>query len=136
MKAATVLIVEDDADSRSMMAAMLTLHGYVASLAADGAEALTQARAARPCLILLDLMMPVMDGATFRAEQLADPTLASIPVMVVSGRHNAGGVAIELGAVGVIPKPVMMDALLQAVRRHCDAHPSEGEAHYAFDVTS
>jgi CheY-like chemotaxis protein len=125
--APTVLIVEDDADSRVMMAAMLTLHGYSTRLAADGAEALRQARASRPCLILLDLMMPVMDGASFRAEQLADPALSSIPVMIISGRHNALSLASELGAVGVMAKPVMMDALLHAVRSHCGPHPDGRE---------
>jgi two-component system chemotaxis response regulator CheY len=121
MKAPSILIVEDDPDSSAMMAAMLTLHGYVTNLAANGAEALAHARQSRPCLILLDLMMPVMDGPSFRAEQLADPALASVPVMVVSGRHNARTVADDLGAVGVVAKPVVMDALLDAVRKYCPA---------------
>jgi two-component system chemotaxis response regulator CheY len=126
MAARSILIVEDDADSRVMLAAMLAAHGYTAALAADGAEGLLHARQSPPCLILLDLMMPVMDGATFRAQQLADPALASIPVMVISGRHNARTLATELGAIGVMAKPIVMEALLDVVRKHCDAGAGAG----------
>jgi CheY-like chemotaxis protein len=128
MQGRSILIVEDDADSRAMLAAMLTLHGYSATLAANGAEGLQHARHSPPCLILLDLMMPVMDGRSFRAEQLADPALASIPVMVISGRHNARSMATELGAIGVIAKPILMDTLLAVVRKHCDARADAGES--------
>jgi CheY-like chemotaxis protein len=128
MKPPPILIVEDDPDSRAMLAAMLSLHGYSATLAANGAEGLAHARQSPPCLILLDLMMPVMDGPSFRAEQLADPALAAIPVMVISGRHNAPTMARELGAIGVMAKPIAMNALLDVVRQHCEAGPDAREA--------
>ena len=68
-----------------MMATLLDLKGYSVVTAANGAEALRVARQQLPCLILLDLIMPVMDGLQFRAEQLADAALSSIPVVCVSG---------------------------------------------------
>ena len=74
-----VLIVEDDPDSRNMLAALLGLHGYRSVVASNGLEALEAARKERPGVILLDLMMPVMDGQAFRREQLNDSTLASVP---------------------------------------------------------
>ena len=120
MNARPVMVVEDDSDSRVMIATLLTLHGYQVVTAVNGAEGLEVARQYQPCLILLDLMMPVMDGPTFRAEQLKDPSLAPIPVMCVSGRHNARELAKELGVLGVIGKPIAMQPLIETVRRHCD----------------
>src|SRR5699024_7435122 len=105
---APILIVEDDADSRVMVATLLTLHGYPVVTAANGAEGLAVARAHQPCLVLLDLMMPIMDGPAFRSEQLADPRLAGIPVLCLSGRHDAAAVARDLGAIGLLTKPVIL----------------------------
>ena len=72
-----------------MMVTLLDLKGYPVVTAANGAEALLVARQQRPGLILLDLIMPVMDGLQFRAAQLADAALSSITVVCVSGRYNA-----------------------------------------------
>ena len=116
-----ILIVEDDENSRLMMATLLDLKGYTVVTAANGAEALLVARQQSPCLILLDLIMPVMDGVQFRAEQLADAELSSIPVVCVSGRYNAADMARELGAVALLEKPIAVDSLLNAVRQHCPA---------------
>src|SRR5438128_8871587 len=80
-----VLIVEDDADLRDMMAQLLTIEGFSATTVANGREALDYlTRGDRPDVILLDLMMPVMDGWEFRRTQLADPALADVPVIVLS----------------------------------------------------
>src|SRR4026209_1348307 len=80
-----VLIVEDDEDLREMMAQLLTLEGFVAATVANGREALEYLQhASKPDVILLDLMMPVMDGWEFRRRQQADPDLAPLPVIVLS----------------------------------------------------
>ena len=113
-----ILVVEDDENSRLMMVTLLDLKGYSVVTAANGAEALRVARQQRPCLILLDLIMPVMDGVEFRAAQLADAALSSIPVVCVSGRYNAADLAREIGAVALLEKPITVDSLLDAVRQH------------------
>src|SRR4051812_17571750 len=82
-----VLVVEDEADLRALIVGLLEGDGYAAVGASNGEEALDVLRTTprRPCLILLDLMMPRMDGWAFRAAQRRDPALASIPVVVVTG---------------------------------------------------
>ena len=86
-----MLIVEDDPDVREMLAALLVTEGFHAVAAEDGLEALHLLRAVRhrapqiPCLILLDLMMPRLSGNEFRRAQLGDPTVAAVPVAVMSG---------------------------------------------------
>ena len=110
-----VLIVEDDPDSRNMLAALLGLHGYRTVTAANGLEALEMARRERPGVILLDLMMPVMDGQTFRQEQLNDATIAGIPVVVLSAHARAADLARELGATAHLLKPFDLNQLLGAI---------------------
>jgi CheY-like chemotaxis protein len=114
-----VLIVEDDEDCREMLAALLVAHGYRIVTAENGAEALTVARQHQPCLILLDLMMPVMDGEDFRRTQLADPQIRDIPIVVVSARIGAAEIADRLGAVGVIPKPLDLDQVAATIEEVC-----------------
>ena len=77
-----------------------------------------------PCVILLDLMMPVMDGETFRREQLADPALREIPVLLITaaGREAAARVPAD----GVLLKPVSLDDTLAAVARHCPRKEAGG----------
>jgi CheY-like chemotaxis protein len=116
--AAPILIIEDDDDLRVMMALMLELEGYPVVTARNGAEGLDAMRRAAPRLILLDLMMPVMDGATFRRHQLADPKHAAIPTVCVSARHDAREAGRQLHAVAVVPKPMTPEQLLAAVARY------------------
>src|SRR5512146_3119469 len=79
--ATRILVVEDDADIRSVLCEILRDHGFDVAAACNGRDALDQLRrGARPSLILLDLMMPIMSGADFRAAQLATPELRGIPV--------------------------------------------------------
>jgi CheY-like chemotaxis protein len=116
-----VLIVEDDEDIRDSLMDFLQDHGYQTTGAANGQEALSKLGTAdfRPCAIILDLMMPVMDGRTFREEQLRIPALAAIPVIVVSA-HRAG--AESGGAPDVnarLPKPLDLPALLGILRELC-----------------
>jgi CheY-like chemotaxis protein len=116
-----VLLVEDDQDLRDTMVALLRLHGHQVETASDGAEALTWLGQpqARPCVVLLDLMMPGMNGFDLRARMTADPHLAAIPVVVITG---AGVLAEQRAAdlqAEILKKPVGMSTLLDTVSRYC-----------------
>lgn len=118
--ALSILIVDDDADIREALVDVLTDHGYPSHAVANGSLALSALqRGMRPCLILLDLMMPVMDGVTFRQHQLADPNLSQLPVLVISAGNDLSVHAAALGAVETLRKPIDLDKLLDAVGRHC-----------------
>jgi CheY-like chemotaxis protein len=113
-----ILIVEDDADLREMMAQLLTLEGYRAETVANGRDALDYLhRGDPPDLILLDLMMPIMDGWEFRRRQREDPTLAGVPVVVLSALDQTR--AADLGGTAFLKKPLDFDRLLELVRQHC-----------------
>ncbi len=115
-----VLVVDDDEDIRDSLVDFLEDHGHRAMGAANGHEALTLlASSARPCLIILDLMMPVMDGPAFRGQQLQHPALADIPVVVVSAYKDVEDRARSLGAVRWLSKPLDLPALLQIVEENC-----------------
>jgi CheY-like chemotaxis protein len=114
-----ILVVEDDFDSREMMKLFLESEGYPVVSAAHGKEALHQLSGLSPCLIILDLMMPVMNGWEFRAAQTQDPALSKIPVVVVSADGNVKEKATKLGVAGYLQKPVQFDALLDLVKQHC-----------------
>lgn len=118
-----VLIVEDDPDARSILEELVRDEGYATRTAANGLEALQQLEAAKdgelPCLILLDMMMPVLDGRGFRAAQEVDPVLAEIPVVVVTAHGDATEIARTLRAAGVVRKPIDFDKLLDVIRFHC-----------------
>jgi CheY-like chemotaxis protein len=104
-----VLIVEDERAARTGMEKILTLAGYAPVSAANGQEALELLRAGVPAsVILLDLIMPVMDGWAFRREQLRDPRLAHIPVIVLSALHHGW---VE-GVPPTLPKPINVKQLL------------------------
>jgi CheY-like chemotaxis protein len=111
-----VLVVDDDRDIRDSLIEMLEDHGYAAVGAGNGIEALEVLRtcSAPPCLILLDLMMPVMDGREFREEQLKHAGWATIPVIVVSayGDVEAQARALELE---FMRKPLATRPLIAAV---------------------
>lgn len=113
----SVLIVEDDEDTRQILAQLLEFHGWPAHVAADGAEGLEALERYRPSLILLDLAMPRMNGFEFRARQreLADRRLASTPVVVVSAVHDAPSYKESMNAADVVVKPFEADRLLKAV---------------------
>jgi CheY-like chemotaxis protein len=123
MPSRCVLVVEDDPDLRDMTADVLRDEGYEVRLAEDGAAALALLRRCQPDLILLDLMMPRLDGWSFRKAQLADPTLASIPVIVLSAAFSVARDTSVLQASAVLTKPYdlnqMLDLIAQLVGR-CD----------------
>lgn len=113
-----VLVVEDDFDIRGVIRIALEAEGYTVATAENGREALDYLKAVGlPRLILLDLMMPVMDGWEFRAAQQADPAWASVPVVVISADGRVSEKAQALGAAGGLTKPIDLDALLDTVRR-------------------
>ncbi len=118
---ACVLVVDDDADIRSTMGFALRSEGHTVRLAANGLEALEalDASGERPCVILLDLTMPLMNGFEFRKIQLARADLASIPVLILSGDGNVAKKATTLGSAGYLQKPVDLGELLQTVERYC-----------------
>jgi CheY-like chemotaxis protein len=117
----SILVVDDDPGIRTMLTLFLTHKGHSALEATNGQEALDQLRqsAQPPCLILLDLMMPVMSGAEFRSEQQQDPTLAPIPVALISAAENLQELAPALNADICLEKPIDFDSLLQVVERYC-----------------
>jgi DNA-binding response OmpR family regulator len=113
-----ILIVEDDADLREMMAQLLTLEGFRASTVANGREALEYlSQGDKPDVILLDLMMPIMDGWEFRRQQEADATLSTVPVIVLSALDQTR--ATDVNAVAFLKKPLDFDRLLELVRQYC-----------------
>jgi CheY-like chemotaxis protein len=115
-----VLVVEDDADTREALAAVLQSHGFRVAEAEDGAAALSHLRAAKcVCLIVLDLFMPRMNGWTFRQEQVKDPALASIPVLVVSADPAAARQAQSLGVVAAMTKPLDFRRFVDVISQHC-----------------
>lgn len=116
-----VLLVEDDDDIREDLAFLLA-HGAGCRIetACNGRDALDQmSRLGRPCLILLDLMMPVMDGWQLRAHLLANEELRDIPVAIVSGVSDLEREVRALQAVGHLSKPVKLPDLKRLVDEHC-----------------
>jgi CheY-like chemotaxis protein len=113
-----VLIVEDDPDLREMMAQLLILEGFQAHAVANGREALDYLHASdRPEVILLDLMMPVMDGWAFRRAQRSEPALADVPVIVLSALDADR--SAEIDAIEFLKKPLDFDRLIELVRQYC-----------------
>jgi CheY-like chemotaxis protein len=118
--ARSVLVVDDDADIREVMQTILESEGYVVLLAADGEDALAMLRTGvRPSLILLDMMMPHMNGLEFRAAQLQDPELAALPVVALTGASKAAKqmTAAREEGLHVISKPFTRKTLLTEVAR-------------------
>jgi CheY-like chemotaxis protein len=114
----TVLIVEDDPDTREMLTSFLQLEGFQTESASNGREALDRlAGGIEAQVIVLDLMMPVMDGWQFRRRQVEDARLARIPTIVVSaaGRDRMA----QISADAYLAKPIDMDELLTRVSQFC-----------------
>jgi two-component system, chemotaxis family, chemotaxis protein CheY len=112
-----VLVVDDDGDVRELLKVALTGHEYRVAGAPDGREALHYLRShADICFVLLDLMLPIMDGASFRQAQLRDRSLAWIPVVVMSAAVDADRRAREIGARARVRKPLDLDEVRQTLR--------------------
>jgi len=116
--AATVLIVEDDRDLSDLLVQLLTLEGYSVSAVDNGRDALDYLnRLESPRLILLDLMMPIIDGVEFLRRRRGNPRLRAVPVVVLSALDRAG--AAEFCDVEYLEKPLDFERLLALVHRHC-----------------
>jgi two-component system response regulator MprA len=114
----SVLVVEDDVAIRAALCELLEFEGYKVFQAIDGKQALeTLKNGLRPDLILLDLMMPVMSGSRFREEQMSDPAIANIPVIVLSADSNIKNVSEKLRINRFLRKPVNLDELLATIQQ-------------------
>lgn len=114
----SILVVDDDADTRDALRELLETEGYAVVEAANGRAALQRLRGGlRPRAILLDLMMPVLDGWDFRSQQLADPALKDVPVVIMTAAgFSADTVRAQLGGIDFVSKPPPPDQLLATLR--------------------
>lgn len=113
-----LLVVEDDPDVREAISDVLREAGYGIRAAGNGDEAMQALQGGlKPVAILLDLMMPGMNGYEFRAQQRADPAIADIPVIVLSAMRGADAAATSMSAAGCVMKPARVDDLLAAISR-------------------
>ena len=115
-----VLLVDDDFGIVEAIRDLLQDEGYEVSVAMNGREALDEIRLEKPpCVILLDLMMPVMNGWEFREEQLRDRRLARIPTLIVTADRTAQARSEELRPAELLSKPVKPERLLELIEKHC-----------------
>jgi CheY-like chemotaxis protein len=122
---ALILLIEDDFVLRGSLATVLHAEGYKVECAANALEALRRLeRSPAPSLILLDIMLPYMDGLEFRGLQRAVPALADIPVIVITAVGVRPDIAAELDLRQTFFKPLERQKLLDAIRRHCAPGPT------------
>jgi CheY-like chemotaxis protein len=112
-----VLLVDDDSLIRVTLAEALADEGYAVETAGHGREALEVLANWRPDVIVLDLMMPVMDGWAFRAEQIRLGLADSVPLVILSAARRASEAARDLSAQDCVQKPFEFDVLLDAIAR-------------------
>jgi CheY-like chemotaxis protein len=118
MDGKAVLVIEDDPDTQDAICGLLEFSGYRAVGVSNGREALDFLKThSAPNVIVLDLMMPVMNGWEFRDLQRADESLAKIPVVVISASGTPQNVVMGTGAVDYVPKPFDPDLLVAAIER-------------------
>jgi two-component system, cell cycle response regulator DivK len=111
-----ILIVDDDPTIRSVLEAFLEDEGFSTVVAANGRDAVEQARAEPPALILMDLMMPVLSGVDASRQLKADPLTADVPIIAMSAGFILRGSVDELLADSIISKPFDLDALIATIR--------------------
>lgn len=122
----TVLVVEDDVEQAMSLAAVIEDLGYRVICAANGQEALSRLRECSPCLVLVDLFMPVMGGIEFLHRLREEPDLIGIPkVIMTSANDQMVGVKED---ASVLFKPLDLDEVVQVVRRHCGARETSFRA--------
>jgi CheY-like chemotaxis protein len=112
-----ILVVDDDPAIRDVVCDILAMFDYRVETASNGAEALDQIRADQPAAVLLDLMMPVMDGWEFLRHCRRESPCVRVPVAVMSAAGDAGVSADELGAQAFLAKPFELDDILRVVQR-------------------
>jgi DNA-binding response OmpR family regulator len=127
--AESILVVDDDLDARDAIADVLRDAGYTVDVAGDGGQALALMRTSRPRLVLLDLVMPIVDGWEVIREMGRDPSLSDIPVCVVSGQP----IVRLSSSASLLRKPFSSAALIRTVQAHCSRDvagtPAPGDAH-------
>jgi len=111
----TVLLVEDEDELREMMSDALEFNGYKVVAARDGQDALDALSTIQPCLVLLDLLMPGMNGWDFFAKLRQLPQLADVPVVV----HSSSPSSAPEGVTRVLQKPLQLERLLSVIREYC-----------------
>lgn len=116
----TVLVVDDCGDTTEAVAALLEHDGFAVTVCSGGREALARIRSGlQPCMLLVDVRMPDMDGWDFVAACRHDDALGRTPIVMVSGDVTAEERARELGVTAFLPKPLDPDRLTGVVERHC-----------------
>lgn len=116
-----ILIVEDDIDIRKNLKLLLESEGYSVDLAENGHAALDHLSITKnlPAVIVLDLMMPVMDGFQFRERQELDPRLRGIPVLIVTAGSRLEESKLKMGAMAAMRKPIDAEEFLRVVKQLC-----------------
>jgi CheY-like chemotaxis protein len=114
------MVIDDDEDIREILTEILTDAGYEVLASRNGVEALAALEHARPCLILLDLNMPVMDGVEFRHAQRRHPIAALIPTVVMSAVHSMKERIAGLGIETALQKPLKLKQLMEIVNQYCE----------------
>ena len=134
----SILVVEDDDAIRDLLIDVLADEGYLVRAAGDGEEALAILESWRPSLIILDQLMPKMDGSAFRTAQRARPSIAGIPTVLLSAVRNLSEQAISLDLAATMPKPFNLDELLQLANELIVAaeHGTTGHAETLHPVSS
>lgn len=113
----SILVVEDDDDIRSAIVDLLETEGYKTEAAVNGKDALEKlTNMNKPCLVLLDMMMPIMNGRQFLDTVMKDSQLAPIPVLIVSAVADKANTE---GSVGFLKKPIDIDVVLNVVAQYC-----------------
>jgi CheY-like chemotaxis protein len=113
----SILVVDDDPAIRDVVTDILELSDYRVMTASNGAEALDRIRAQPPAAVLLDLMMPVMDGWEFMERCRRRLPCAGLPIAIMSAAHDAASAASQLGVQGYLTKPFELEAVLAVVDR-------------------
>ncbi len=116
-EALTILVVDDDPDILDLVVELLEGHDYRVVRARNGKEALERVRQARPHGMILDLMMPVLDGRAVARTLRSDPDTAGLPILLLSADRNLEDEAQNLGAAGWLAKPFDLDELVDGLRR-------------------
>jgi CheY-like chemotaxis protein len=120
-----ILVIDDETEIRFLISELLIDEGYTAAQAANGRDALIYLQTAHPlpCLILLDMMMPIMNGWDFLHARQRDRVVQAIPVVLISAYPALAEAAAPLGVQGSLDKPLNLDRLLATVQRYCSGAP-------------